>query len=231
MKKAYEKNLVENIYKNIPVSYEKMLEFLQGDDFEQKHFALTFINTLKKDEDIEFFIQNLTGEDTKIRELASFRINDFILEKNFLMRYLENEPEILLHAIDDVNPQVCRNICALLDFSQNKSYFSKRIIEKINVLIEKTKSVKFKSHKVNKEIFHLYWNFFALEILITENFEQFPELLNILEQSINYKDYTIRERVAFLVKKLEKSGFSQVKIISEKLQNDENFYVKKALVI
>lgn len=231
MKKTYEKNLVENIYQNNPVSYEKMLEFLKGDDFEQKHFALTFINTFEKDEDIKFFIQNLTGEDTKIRELASFRLNDFISEKNSLMIFLDDEPEILLRAIDDVNPQVCRNICVLLDLSKNKSYLTQKIIEKILILLEKTKEIKFKSHKVNKEIFHLYWNFFTLEILITKDFGQIADILKILEQSINYKDYTIRERAAFLVKKLEKEGFSDVGNIAKKLQNDENFYVKKALTV
>lgn len=231
MKKPYEKNLVENIYQNNAIPYEKMLEFLQGDDFEQKHFAMTFINKLEKNEDIKFFIKNLTGEDTKIRELASFRINDFISEKNSLMSFLDDEPETLLCAIDDINPQVCRNICVLLNLSKNKVYFTKKILEKTSILLEKTKPIKFKTHKVNKEIFHLYWNFFALENLITKDLELDTELLKILEQSINYKDYTIRERVAFLVKKLEKLGFSEVKKISEQLQKDDNFYVRKALTL
>lgn len=229
MKKAYEKNLVENIYQNNAIPYEKMLEFLQQDDFEQKHFAMTFINKLEKDEDIRFFIKNLTGEDTKIRELASFRLNDFISEKNSLMDFLDNEQGILLCAIDDINPQVCRNICTLLGLSKNKSYLCEKILEKTSVLLEKTKPIKFKTHKVNKEIFHLYWNFFALENLITKNFEQISELLKILEQSVNYKDYTIRERAAFLVKKLALLEFSGIEGVLAKLETDENFYVRKAL--
>lgn len=231
MKKAYEKNLVENLYQNKPIEYETMLEFLQTDDFEQKHFALTFIAELQKREDIEFFIQNLVGEDTKIRELASFRLNDFILADNSLMRFLDAHEDILLRTIDDVNPQVCRNTCAILHLSQNKNALIEQILTKIKSLLEQTQTIKFKSHKVNKEIFHLYWNFFALENLITEDFEHISQLLPILEQSINYRDYTIRERVAFLAKKLEKSGFEGAKTICEKLASDENFYVKKALTL
>lgn len=231
MKKVYQKKLVENIYQKNQIPYEKMLEFLQEEDFEQKHFALTFINFLEKDTDILFFIQNLTGKDTKIRELSSFRINDFIMENNSLMNFLDAEHEILLHAIDDVNPQVCRNICALLNLSQNKPLLIEKIIEKILTLLKNTKSVKLKSHKINKEIFHLYWNFFALENLITKEFKQITDILDILEESINYKDYTIRERVAFLVKKLTQKGFIEVEFIAKKLQNDNNFYVKKALTL
>lgn len=231
MKKTYEKNLVEHLYQDNPIEYKTMLEFLETDDFEQKHFALTFITELENDSDIELFIQNLTGEDTKIRELASFRLNDFINENNSLMNFLDAKPEILLRTIDDVNPQVCRNTCAILHLSQNKKYLTEQILNKITGLIENTKEIRFKSHKVNKEIFHLYWNFFALENLITKDFEHISQLLEILEQSINYKDYTIRERIAFLAKKLEGLGFEQVKPICTLLKLDDNFYVRKALLI
>jgi len=231
MKKLYEKNLVENLYQNKSLPYEEMLEFLQSDNFEQKHFALTFINKLEKSDDIKFFIQNLVGEDTKIRELSSFRINDFILEEAALMSFLDAQPEILLRSIDDVNPQVCRNTCAILHLSNNKLFLTEKILEKISTLIENTKTIKFKSHKVNKEIFHLYWSFFALENLLDKDFGQSERLLEILNQSINYKDYTIRERVAFLAKKLSSLDFNNIQTIINILESDENFYVKKALTL
>lgn len=229
MKKLYEKNLVINIYEGREFSYEELLQLLGSDDFEEKHFALTFINSLKKPEDIDFFIQNLTGQDTKIRELASFRVNDFICEDNSLMEFLDNNPEVVINTICDINPQVCRNICQLLPLSAKKPYFIAEIIQKLADLTEKTQKIKFKTHKVSKDVFNLYWNFFALENLIDGDFSQMPELAPVLALGVTYKDYTIRERVAFMVKKLQAHGFDEVELIFEKLQKDENFYVKKAL--
>lgn len=229
MKQLYEKNLVENLYQNKALCYEELLDFLSGNDFEQKHFALTFITSLKNPQDIELFIKNLVDQDTKIRETASFRINDFILENNSLMTIMDKYPEIILRTADDVNPQVCRNICSLLDLSQNKEYLIEKILNKIEILVENTRAIKFKSHKVNKDIFNLYWNIFALENLVSNDFSQINRLSKLLIDSVNYKDYTIRERIAFLAKKLFSLDFREILPVIEKLQNDENFYVKKAV--
>jgi hypothetical protein len=229
MKQLYEKNLVENLYQNKSLCYEELLEFLSGNDFEQKHFALTFIISLKNPQDIELFIENLVDQDTKIRETASFRINDFVLENNSLMTIMDKYPEIILRTADDVNPQVCRNICSLLDLSQNKEYLIEKILDKIEILVENTRAIKFKSHKVNKDIFNLYWNIFALENLVSNDFSQINRLSKLLIDSANYKDYTIRERIAFLAKKLFSLNFLEILPVIEKLQNDENFYVKKAV--
>jgi hypothetical protein len=229
MKKLYEKNLVENIYSEQPIPYEELLNFLSGDDFEQKHFALTFIAKLKKPDDIELFIQNLVDQDTKIRETASFRVNDFVLENNSLMKILDKHPEIILRTANDVNPQVCRNICSLLNLSQNKDYLIEKILNKLEILIENTKSIKFKSHKVNKDVFNLYWNFFALENLISQDLKQIDKITELLTNSSNYKDYTIRERIAFLAQKITSFNFNEVSPVIEKLKNDDNFYVRKAL--
>ena len=229
MKQLYDKNLVENLYQNKQIPYETLLEFLSGNDFEQKHFALTFITSLEKPDDIKLFIQNIVDQDTKIRETASFRTNDFILENNSLMTILDEYPEIILRTANDVNPQVCRNICSLLNLSQNKEYLIEQLLNKLVILIENTKAIKFKSHKVNKDMFNLYWNFFALENLLSSEFSQIEKLSALLLDSANYKDYTIRERIAFLTKKLYSLNFQEVMPVIEKLQNDENFYVRKAL--
>lgn len=230
MKKTYEKNLVENIYQNKTISYEEMLRFLSKNDFEEKHFALTFITNLENTHDLRLFIQNLVDQDTKIRETASFRVNDFIQENNSLMKILDEYPEIILRTTNDVNPQVCRNICSLLYLSQNKNFLIEKILNKLEILVENTKTIKFKSHKVNKDVFNLYWNLFALEYLISNETSQIKRLTQLLINSSNYRDYTIRERIAFLAQKLISQGFQEVLPVIEILQNDENFYVRKALV-
>ena len=228
MKKIYDKNLIE-LYMDKNPSYNELLKFLADGDFEQKHFALTFIDSLKNPEDIKLFINNLVDNDTKIRELASFRTNDFILENNNLMSFLDENSEIILRTIDDVNPQVCRNSCFLLNLSKNKTYLGEKILNKLEILTEKTRTIRFKTHKTSKDIFNLYWNFFAIENLIDQNFEHAPKLKQILELTAIYKDYTIRERTAFLTKKLLSSGFAEINPIFEQLKNDDNFYVCKAL--
>jgi len=229
MKKIYHKNLVENLYQNKIIDYENMLEYLKTGDFEQKHFALTFITELQNNSDLNFFIKNLVDQDTKIRELASFRVNDFISTDNSLMKIVDEHAQIILRTACDVNPQVCRNICSLLNLSSNKKFLTEKILEKIKILIKNTEKIKFKSHKTNKDIFNLYWNFFALENLISEEFTQTEEILKIISSCTTYKDYTIRERAAFIAKKLEHQGFDEIKHIIEIFKNDDNFYVKKAV--
>jgi hypothetical protein len=218
------------LYANTPIPYEELLEYLSGENFEQKHFALTFITTLKNPDDLKVFIRNLVDQDTKIRETASFRINDFISENSPLMTILDEHPEIILRTANDVNPQVCRNICSLLHLSKNKEYLIEKILNKLELLIESTKSIKFKSHKVNKDVFNLYWNLFALENLVSNELSQIKQISELLINSSNYRDYTIRERIAFLGKKLSSFGFQEVSPVIEKLQNDDNFYVRKALI-
>lgn len=230
MKKLYDKNLIENLYQNTPIPYEELLNFLSGDDFEQKHFALTCVTTLKNPEDIKLFIQNLVDQDTKIRETASFRINDFVSENTSLMQILDKYPEIILRTADDINPQVCRNICSLLHLSQNKDALIEKILEKLEILTEQTRAIKFKSHKVNKDVFNLYWNLFAIENLISNVFPQIERMTELLLNNSNYKDYTIRERIACLAKELHSCGFQQVIPVIETLENDDNFYVRKALI-
>lgn len=228
MKKLYEKNLVENLYQNKSICYEELLNFLSEDNFEQKHFALTFITNLKNHNDMELFIKNIVEQDTKIRELSSFRINDFISENTSLITILEKYPEIILRSINDVNPQVCRNICSLLNLIHDKNYLIEQILNKLEILIKNTQTIKFKSHKVNKDIFNLYWNLFALENLISDDFMLIERLVKLMADSANYRDYTIRERIAFLGKKLLLFNFQETSHIIETLKNDENFYVKKA---
>jgi hypothetical protein len=230
MKKLYDKNLVSNLYSNNYPPYNALLEYLEGDDFEQKHFALTFISSLENSSDINLFIANIVDQDTKIRELASFRLNDLIVDDISLMEFLDKRPDIVLRTICDVNPQVCRNICSLLPLSQNKPYLIEQVLNKIDELAEKTQTIRAKTHKVSKDIFNLYWNFFALENLLDKDFKYSEKLEQIISICLKYKDYTIREKAACAAKKLLQEGFSVSPDIIEKIQTDENFYVRKTFL-
>ena len=141
------------------------------------------------------------------------------------MSFLDDNEDIILRAICDVNPQVCRNICNILHLSNKKESLKDKIIEKIIELIEKTKSLKTKSHKASKDIFNLYWNIMALENLVDNNVASEKIFHSIILQTLEYKDYTIRERGAYLFKKI---GLNSDDIL-QKIKNDSNFYVKNAL--
>lgn len=227
MKKIYQKNWEQNAINNQIPEVEELLSLLKSDDFEDKHFALTYIDTLPEASDILAFIENLVDNDTKIRELSSFRLINFILENPNYMSFLDENEDIILRAICDVNPQVCRNICTILHLSKKKNILQNKIIEKISILIEKTKNIKNKSHKVSKDIFNLYWNFMALENLIEKPCTNPDMLLSLISQSLEYKDYTIRERGAYLFKKTEIKNEE----IFSKIQKDVNFYVKNVFLV
>lgn len=223
MKDNLKNNFVGDLNENLP--YEQLFALLNADDFNKKHYAITCINYLKERKDIEHLIKNLVDQDTKIREITSFKICDFVLEDNSLIEFLDKNSEITLRTADDVNPQVCRNITKLLKMSNKKDFFAQKFLEKITYCIEETRSIRAKSHKVNKVIFNLYWNLYAIENLITKDFKLANELYKILEQATQYKDYTIRERAAFLTKRLSENGFDVSNLINQ-FKNDENFYVK-----
>lgn len=223
MNNDFENKFIGNIDKK--PAYKELFDLLSEDGFDKKHFAITCIEYLEKPEDIEHLIKNLVDQDTKIREITSFKVYDFIKEDNNLMKFLDKHAEITLRTANDVNPQVCRNITKLLPLSEKKDYFAQKFLEKVDECIKETLSIKAKSHKVNKVIFNLYWNLFAIEFLIDNDFKHAQTLIKAIKQTQRYKDYTIRERSAFLIKKLSEHGFDTEDFI-EKFKADENFYVK-----
>lgn len=224
--KSNSKNiLMEMLDKQEQFSYTELLSLLNKDDFDSKHFALTCLHTLEKPEDITIIINHLVDNDTKIRELSSYRVADFVLENNSLISFLDELPDIIIRTANDMNSQVCRNILNLLYLSSKKDLFITKFLAEIQACIEDTRVIKYRTHKADKRMFNLYWNLYALENILTEDFKYFKKLSEILSITSKYKDYTIRERSALLTKKLNSFGFN-VESLLEHFNTDDNFYIK-----
>ena len=77
-----------------------------------------------------------------------------------------------------------------------------------------------KNHAKNKKLFALYWSLEALSLCEFQKYNS--EVLEILKYTINFQDYTIREKTAKNLEKLENLPLE----LLQKAKSDQNFYVK-----
>lgn len=237
-------NSIERALEIIQKSYAKpeilhLLEF--GDEFE-KPVAIMALDNIEEKFESELLIKNLTGCDGRIREAAALKISEF-LTKSETAEYFFDEKSIetILNGIMDINPNVGR---ALIEGIKSCLPLQKLILapllDRILNIIEKLKEISntpffenklkdTKNHAKNKIVFNLYW---ALEALYyTEfnnsynNFEG-DKILQILNFAGGYIDYTIREKAAKVLSKMNEPPSD----LLQKLKNDKNFYVKNQLL-
>ena len=93
---------------------------------------------------------------------------------------------------------------------------------------------KKKNHFYDKFTFNLYWNLYALKVLLDtldENNEYDGEIAEIIKETITYNEYTIREKGAGLLNTLSgyKSNDEDIKILQGNFLSDTNFYVKNTI--
>ena len=74
--------------------------------------------------------------------------------------------------------------------------------------------------KKEKNIFSLYWYLESLSFCLSEKFES--KIIDILNYTINFSDYTIREKTAKLLDKIKDPPCE----LLQKANCDQNFYVK-----
>lgn len=213
---------IDNDSLNIAFSYNKALEILKGIDEELKPFAVLSIEKVNNEEDFELLIKHLTNCDGRIRELTAIKLN----ELNEIETWLKPHYLTLTNAICDINPNVARNIADLIEkLSLN---MGECLMERINeILMEieiNSKPKKWKTqknHSLNKKFFNLYWCLEGLcGCLNREN--DTKKLTEILNCASNFDDYTIREKVAKILVKMENPPENLVL----KMKEDDNFYVK-----
>lgn len=218
-------NTALNIYEN-NYSHEDLIEFLKSGSVAQKQAAALKLETINNQNEAQIFIQNLTGCDGKIREAISFRLPEFV-KKNpeFFTQYTD----ILLDAIIDINGNICRNTISSLKFLKNDEQFQKDFCIKLckNTLNlakkAKTFDIQDGKYKINKEIFKLYW---YLETMseFTEYIDK-SSLLDIITETKSIFDYTIREKTAKILSKLEQ--YKEFSEIRKELKEDKNYYVRR----
>lgn len=204
----------------------ELIEFLKKGSIVEKQIATLKLSQINSKENAEIFINNLTGCDGKIREAVSFRLKEFISQNPHLYT---NFYDKFLDAIIDINGNICRNTISALTYMKEIPEFTINFCEKLcsNTLKLAKKAITFDlqdgKYKINKEIFKLYW---YLETLF-----EFSEYINIetittiLNLTTKVHDYTIREKSAKIISKMENSEHLQK--IREKLRQDENYYVRR----
>ena len=244
----YDKNAIENLCSIDPLvqteaafqlidaelSYEDLIKLISNPNQNLKHLGLLKISEIRNKNDAEIIVSCLTGNESRIRELTSYKIKSFIQKEEY-RQYFQNEYclSAFCDGIMDVNPQVCRNISSILNFVENKLFLTNKII---NIMFDVTKKVAnysaYQDHKYVRLIFTLYWNFEALTYLFKDNdiqrLEYINDLIKILEVTSDYTEYTIREKSAALTFLLDKNGVEGLEYLKDKFLKDGNFYVRQA---
>ncbi len=218
-------NLCENNY-----SHSELLEFLQSGNIVQKQLSALKLETINSQNEAQILVSNLVGQDGKIREAVSLRLNEFMSNPKTLVYFETPENyQIFLAAIIDINGNICRNVIGAISHLKDNENFCNQFCQELVILtkdllgkIEKDDFFEGK-YKVNKEVFKLYW---CLEtIYVFWDKIKFEDLKEIILRTKDIQEYTIREKAA----KILTRSFSDPELLKAKeaLKNDSNYYVRR----
>ncbi len=211
-------------------SHKELLELLKNGNIVEKHIAALKLDTITDYDDAEILLSNLTGQDGKIREVISMRLNEFMANPELIKFFnADKNYNIFSEGIIDINANICRNVISAISNLKNNdkfcSVFCTKLIDMTNKLLNKIEQFDFQEgkYKINKEVFKLYW---CLETIyeFKEKID-FYALKQIILRSKSIPEYTIREKVAkILTKNYIDKDLIKVK---EDLKNDSNYYVRR----
>ena len=235
MNTSYYETLDENFNRALELyekdfSHDELYEFLRNGNIVQKQIAALRICAVTSENDADVFMANLVGQDGKIREVVSFRLNEFMKNKAVHKFFLKSENvDIFLQAIIDINGNICRNIISaiseLQDYPQFTECFCPKLTDLTKKLVANVNEFDFADgkYKVNKEVFKLYW---CLETLyVFTNLIKFDILKEILMLTKSVGEYTIREKTAKILTKL--ANDADLDAIRQELKHDNNYYVRR----
>ena len=209
--------------------YNELINFLNSEKIIEKQIAILALNKIQSKNDALTLVSNLVGQDGKIREAVAFKINELVKDPNSSHFFINEKVfDIFLQGIMDINGNVCRQIINLEGKCEINERFNKYLCKKLPESIRKilneinTFEKKHKQYKINKRNFQLYWCLEALyNIIDVIDFSTIKEILFITGK---FYDYTIREKTAKILAKIDNSEIDDLK---GKLRNDENYYVRK----
>lgn len=218
-------NLYEHNY-----THSELIDFLKTGNIVQRQICAIRLETLKSASDVDVVMSNLTGQDGKIREVISMKVNEFMNNPEYLKYFCaEKYVKIFLDAIIDINSNICRNIIsAVTNLVEDKDFcksFCFGLVTMTNNLLDVIEKFDFQEgkYKVNKEVFKLYW---CLETIYEfYNQIEFTQLKNIILRSRNIQDYTIREKAAKILTR--NFADEELKQIKNDLKHDRNYYVRR----
>jgi len=220
---------------NLDIGYEDCIKNLSDnlcDDF-LKIFSILNLDKIANQKDADIIINCLTQHSTPLREACAFKLEELANENKdyFLSEFSKSK---ILAAIVDINPNVSRAVCNILNNNKELAFaLEESVILNIEKLISDIKQYEkeygdyfdnkiknTKNHAKNKKLFSLYWNLEALSICLTQ--KNYTKVLEILKYTINFIDFTIREKTAVVALRMGVSA----KEILQKANLDQNFYVK-----
>lgn len=204
---------------------DEIFAALSGDDDIKKQIALIKLDGVKSVGEAKMLTSVLTGQHGPVREICSFRINEFLKDENEREYFCGADlREIFLNALNDIIPTVARNILEVIKFLPEQEIVQEALLDRILALDDYVEDETLLSnHEIIKKTFKLYWYLetlaeFAKEVEYREKFAK------VIEKSYNHEDYTIREKVSKILSKV--NDFAEYKNM---LKNDTNPYVSTIL--
>ena len=210
-------------------SHNELIEFLKTGNIPQRQMAALRLDGVFSQEDAESLINNLTGCDGKIREAAALRILQLLKENPDSRKFFKVYPEIFSDASIDINANICRLVTDSVSILKSEQDFAQIYLDKIlgfidDAFCELDKFIyKDKKYLINKQLFKLYWCLEDLKLFIDIIDKEI--LFGILSRTSDINEYTVREKAAIILHKIEDKKFMPLK---EKLMSDENYYVREA---
>lgn len=240
MNRAFNKSFDDNFNTAMKMceceySHAQLIEFLlTSTEIVEKQIAALRLSEIKSSEDANVLVSNLINQDGKIREAVAFKVNELIRDSRYTEFFLNKANyDIFLQAIMDINSNVCRQIIEAVAAVKNnepfRKYFTEILLNTIlDLFLEADKmDLTDKKYILSKKNFQLYW---CIETLFEfAEFLDFSRVKEILVKGGEFYDYTIREKVAKILKQGVYYGHDEVKELKEKLKNDENYYVRRYL--
>jgi len=217
--------LYENDY-----THEELISLLKSGNIVQKQISALRLEKITSTEDAQILIANLIGQDGKIREAVSMRICEFMKDEKYLQFFKTSKTyDVFLEAVIDINANICRNIIsAIANLKSDDDFCAKfcpKLVSMTLELLDKINEFDFQQgkYKVNKEVFKLYWCLETVYVL-AEKIE-FSRLKQIILNSKDVQEYTIREKTAKILTK--DFADSELQKAKEQLKNDSNYYVRR----
>ena len=131
MNNSYYKTLDENFEQALNLyesnySHEQLLDLLKSGNIVQKQISALRLETITSDSDAKILVSNLVGQDGKVREAVSLRLNEFMSDPNLICFFQTPENyNIFLLAIIDINANICRNVISAVSNLKNNDKFCK----------------------------------------------------------------------------------------------------------
>ncbi len=218
-----------NLY-NQEFSHQELLNLLKNGNIVQKQIASLRLEKITSKEDAQILVSNLTGQDGKIREAVSLRLDEFMSNSEYLEYFTTPQNyKIFLEAITDINGNICRNVISAISNLKNNdefcSVFCPELASLTLSLLDIVEKFNFQDgkYKVNKEAFKLYWCLEAISVFWDKI--DFTDLKNIILRAKNIGEYTIREKTAKILSVCEVDN--ELSSARKELKNDKNYYVRR----